>query len=157
MQQKYSHRLLTAQWNRDRMQSLVKTNLFPVVMTERLHLFPSRTQKLSPCTPTILGWRRPGKIGSCRIPKKRTVRLDCSFLCHSVVLYLPRPRATKLAGDGAEAERPLCGMQRSGCPVNKGALQAAAPQGDYCELRTYWVLARISVAQCERYGRISCR
>ena len=128
-----------------------------VLIRARVHPFPFRTRQLSSFLLTILGWRRPGKIGSCRIPKKRTVQTDCSFLCHSVVLYLPRPRATKLAGDGAEAERPLCGMQRSGCPVNKGALQAAAPQGDYCELRTYWVLARISVAQCERYGRISCR
>ena len=28
----------------------------------RVHLFPSRTQKLSSCTPTILGGRLPGKI-----------------------------------------------------------------------------------------------
>lgn len=78
-------------------------------------------------------------------------------MCYLTFISLPRPRVSKLAGDGAGAERPLRGMKRSGCPVNKGALQAAAPQGDYCELRTYWVLARISVAQCERYGRISCR
>ena len=68
MQQKYSHRLLTAQWNRDRMQSLVKTNLFPVVMTERFHLFPSRTQKLSSPVLKVLGWTRPGRISHCRIP-----------------------------------------------------------------------------------------
>ena len=30
----------------------------------RVHLFPSRTQKLSSCTPTILGGRLPGKIGN---------------------------------------------------------------------------------------------
>ena len=29
-----------------------------------VHLFPSRTQKLSTCTPTILGGRLPGKIGN---------------------------------------------------------------------------------------------
>ena len=101
------------------------------------------------CAPLVL-------LGLC--PKLKYPPL-CGgiFICHSVVLSLPRPRAHKLAGDGAGAERPLRGMKRSGCPVNKGALQAIAPQGDYCELRTYWVLARISVAQCERYGRISCR
>ena len=67
-QQKYIHPLLTAQWNRDRMQSLVKTNLFPVVMTERFHLFPSRTQKLSSPVLKVLGWTRPGRISRCRIP-----------------------------------------------------------------------------------------
>ena len=30
----------------------------------RVHLFPSRTQKLSSCTLTILGGRLPGKIGN---------------------------------------------------------------------------------------------
>ena len=32
-------------------------------MTTRVHPFPSRTRKLSSLVPTILGWRRPGKIG----------------------------------------------------------------------------------------------
>ena len=39
---------------------------FSVVITERPHLFPFRTQKLSSPVLTILGWRRPGKIGRCR-------------------------------------------------------------------------------------------
>jgi hypothetical protein len=39
---------------------------FPVAITERSHLFPFRTQKLSSPVLTILGWRRPGKIGRCR-------------------------------------------------------------------------------------------
>ena len=30
----------------------------------RVHLFPSRTQKLSSFAPTILGGRLPGKIGN---------------------------------------------------------------------------------------------
>ena len=44
---------------------------FPVVMTKGIHLFPSRTQKLSPWVPKVLGWRRPGRIGRCRIPRSR--------------------------------------------------------------------------------------
>ena len=36
-------------------------------MTPRFHLFPFRTQKLSLVVPKILGWRRPGKIGRCRL------------------------------------------------------------------------------------------
>ena len=39
----------------------------PVPMTTRIHLFPCRTQKLSSFVPKILGWRRPGKIGRCRL------------------------------------------------------------------------------------------
>ena len=42
-------------------------HMFPVIMTERTHLFPYRTQKLSSPVPMILGWRRPGKVGHCRI------------------------------------------------------------------------------------------
>ena len=36
-------------------------------MTQRSHLFPFRTQKLSSVVPKILGWRRPGKIGRRRL------------------------------------------------------------------------------------------
>ena len=36
-------------------------------MTERTHLFPSRTQKLSSPVPMILGRRRLGKVGRCQI------------------------------------------------------------------------------------------
>ena len=32
-------------------------------LTQRVHLFPFRTQKLSSVVPKILGWKRPGKIG----------------------------------------------------------------------------------------------
>ena len=34
-----------------------------VTLTQRVHLFPFRTQKLSFAVPTILAWRRAGKIG----------------------------------------------------------------------------------------------
>ena len=50
-----------------------ETALFPflwkgqsVLITMRVHPFPFRTRKLSSSVPTILGWRRPGKIGRCR-------------------------------------------------------------------------------------------
>ena len=35
-----------------------------VLIAMRVHLFPSRTQKLSSSAPTILGGRLPGKIGN---------------------------------------------------------------------------------------------
>jgi len=44
----------------------------------RVHLFPSRTQKLSACTPTILGGRLPGKIGNANT--RTSVRNNGGFL-----------------------------------------------------------------------------
>ena len=43
-----------------------------VLMTMRIHLFPSRTQKLSSSVSKILGWRRPGKIERCRYQTQET-------------------------------------------------------------------------------------
>ena len=40
-----------------------------VSMAVRIHLFPSRTQKLSSLASKILGWRRPGKIDRRRHKK----------------------------------------------------------------------------------------
>ena len=40
-----------------------------VTLAVRSHLFSYRTQKLSSPAPTILDWRRSGKIGSCCIQK----------------------------------------------------------------------------------------
>ena len=38
----------------------------PVMMAERNHLFPSRTQQLSSHASKVLGWKRPGRIDCCR-------------------------------------------------------------------------------------------
>ena len=48
-------------------KQLLQAHSQPVPMTPRFHLFPFRTQKLSLVVPKILGWRRPGKIGRCRL------------------------------------------------------------------------------------------
>ena len=45
---------------------------------EKVHLFSSRTQKLSFSSPKILDWRRSGKIGHCQITKKAT-QMCCLF------------------------------------------------------------------------------
>ena len=55
-----------------------------VLITAGVHPFPSRTRKLSPFVPKILGWRRPGKIGvrqhSRRFPLgDRLFALSASF------------------------------------------------------------------------------
>ena len=43
-----------------------------VLIRARVHPFPSRTRKLSSLLPTILGWRRPGKIGSANTKKRHS-------------------------------------------------------------------------------------
>ena len=45
---------------------------FPVMMAKGYHLFPYRTQKLRPSAPMVLGWTRPGRVGRCRNPYKRS-------------------------------------------------------------------------------------
>ena len=37
-----------------------------VLQTQRVHLYPFRTQKLSSAVVKILGWKRPGKIAQCQ-------------------------------------------------------------------------------------------
>ena len=46
---------------------MTKVTRWPVSMTVRFHLFPFRTQKLSSLVPKIVGWKRPVKIGRCRL------------------------------------------------------------------------------------------
>ena len=60
---------------------LEKRKQFPVAMAKGFHLFPYRTQKLSPSAPKVLGWTRPGRIGRRRIPLERHSHECLSFLC----------------------------------------------------------------------------
>ena len=56
-----------------------------VPITMRVHPFPSRTRKLSSLLPTILGWKRPGKIGRRRHKYRLfTGRLQHSSIAQSV-------------------------------------------------------------------------
>ena len=64
-----------------------KRSPFPVVMTKGIHLFPYRTQKLSPSVPMVLGWRRPGRVGRCRIPIS-PVSSDRLFLFLDVIFEI---------------------------------------------------------------------
>ena len=69
-----------------RVQKLSELNN-PVVMAKGIHLFPSRTQQLSPYTSKVLGWKRPGRIDSCRL-KKRLTSLDVSLFFSLIQLSI---------------------------------------------------------------------
>ena len=51
-----------------------------VLIAVRVHPFPSRTRQLSSLAPKILGWQRPGKIGSADTKKRTVERLSASIL-----------------------------------------------------------------------------
>ena len=53
----------------------------PVTMAKGSHLFPYRTQKLSLSAPMVLGWRRPGRVGRCRIPNEKRLH-SCGVFFH---------------------------------------------------------------------------
>ena len=63
----------------------------PVAMAKGIHLFPYRTQKLSPYAPMVLGWRRPGRVGRCRIPmrKRPDIRLGAFFVPWAALSWDP--------------------------------------------------------------------
>ena len=50
-----------------------------VTIAERIHLFPSRTQKLSSLTPKVLGLD-PGRIGSCHLQIWKSTSNEVLFL-----------------------------------------------------------------------------
>ena len=65
-----------------------------VLIRARVHPFPSRTRKLSSLLPTILGWRRPGKIGSANT-KEVTHASDFFFVLCSLLILIENNPAGK--------------------------------------------------------------
>ena len=56
-------------------------------MTVRVHPFPSRTRQLSSLVPTILGWKRPGKIGRCQHKQEDTALRRVFFVCSGFYFF----------------------------------------------------------------------
>ena len=104
-------------------------------------MFPFRTQKLISHTPTILGWQRPGKIGSRRIPF-RSASLEALFS------LLPRhtdqlsPQAALCACTKA-AHVPPMGL--SGLLVRAALIQVCAFTADFSAIIGYFNIARTKV------------
>jgi hypothetical protein len=48
---------------------------FPVVIARGKHLFPFRTEPLSPSAPMVLGLKGPGRVGRCRFLLEVSSRL----------------------------------------------------------------------------------
>ena len=100
---------------------------------QRVHLYPFRTQKLSSAMPTILAWRRAGKIGRCehsgktaegrRFPDTKEVRVHIAEgppvsipntevkLCHADNTCLEtdwEDRSMRTPGNGRRATQRSC-------------------------------------------------
>ena len=67
---------------------------FPVAMARGNHLYPYRTQKLSLSALKVLGWKRPGRIGRCRIPR------DCAGKVTCAILFFVRKKQANRCGAG---------------------------------------------------------
>ena len=109
----------------------------PVVMAKGIHLFPYRTQKLSLSAPMVLGWRRPGRVGHCRIPYEKSFRrslglfsypidinLLSGYLGQRATLYLASAKPGAPSGRCSPAERPgrvgHCRIPKRKHPTNVG-------------------------------------
>ena len=57
-----------------------------VMMPERNHLFPFRTQQLSVQRPRVLRWRRRGRLGSCRSFKELVI-FTGSFILQKIRIF----------------------------------------------------------------------
>ena len=59
-------------------------------MPKRIHLFSSRTQKLSSYRPRVLAWWRAGRVGSCRFQNQASTKVDAFFISYwqITIVYL---------------------------------------------------------------------
>ena len=96
-----------------------------VLIRARVHPFPSRTRKLSSLLPTILGWRRPGKIGSANT-KEVTHASDFFFLfifCLDKFRLGDYNRPVKNDGDFYDAEKRFIFALPAGGAHTRGMLE----------------------------------
>ena len=124
----------------------------PVAIAKGIHLFPCRTQQLSPYTPKVLDWKRSGRIGSCRLRENACIERCRRFcVCHWSTVTRTRRGCTPGSPCGCRlpvywAGRRACVpygfFQKSLC--NLAGLPAVRP------LRTR---AYPAVAWCGRTGR----
>ena len=112
------------------------------MMAKGYHLFPYRTQKLSPSAPMVLGWTRPGRVGRCRNPNREAWMRN---LRASLFLWF--------WGEEIEAARSWEGEQ--GRTMGGGA--GAHGRGSRCGLREFRASADARVPFPQGKGTKGCR
>ena len=92
--QVHSTRALTGVDKSNRLTHLrcatLKDLAHPVAIAGGFHPFPSRTRQLSPHTPKVLGWKRPGRLGSRRLLKQNPFRENRKGFCACIENYFTK-------------------------------------------------------------------
>ena len=100
-----------------------------VIMPEGFHPFPSRTRKLRPPGPMILGAQAPGKVGHRQVTNEKTISYEVVFSVFCVVgqYWVPHCRSVRYGTQcGEKLVRFSCSIQTAGvcvlgCSVAKGS------------------------------------
>ena len=108
-----------------------------VLIAARVHLFPSRTQKLSSLAPTILGGRLPGKIGNANTKKSQAKAWLFFYIQVMLVATVHRTVATP--------------GQYVGLPGKIGNAIREAPNDDTTSLSVHYVI-RLVMKCCVLLG-----
>jgi hypothetical protein len=95
----------------------VVSRLFPVALARGKHLFPFRTEKLSPSAPMVLGSQGPGRVG-----RRRFLKVPC----------VKRPPS----GGRFALHRPACAWRAWSCGrLRRARERLSAPQRAQAHLR----------------------
>ena len=114
-----------------------------VLIAVRVHPFPSRTRQLSSLAPKILGWRRPGKIGSADTKKRTAEGLSAFFA-------LPEVNAPDASFVGAKSKKtvPLIPYSSSLRSLGLGACRIPLQCCAHFLIRTPEILSESNPLRC---------
>jgi hypothetical protein len=148
----------------------VVSRFFPVALARGKHLFPFRTEKLSPSAPMVLGSQGPGRVGRRRFlnahepPTGRLVALLCPFGTNGPRRTPTAHRSTRKARRArrsrATLRRELARPQDTNTPAREapplqgvshkvGSAESLDVDGSHCPT----LPSRISATWCTRPGR----
>ena len=129
-----------------------------VIIAERIHLFPFRTQQLSSHTSTIFGWRRPEKIDRCHQPDKNSFDTGSFFMLSPAKWKKGSHKANALKGKGITEQKMKFAkyeqMIKSECYDEETARENRSLPSTWCEQiaclnqkshRNVWLFSFISV------------
>ena len=100
---------------------------FPVVMARGIHLFPFRTESLSPSAPMVLGGKLPGRVGRRRNYLQKATPQGVAF-CRSGCLRWAWPAAALVAAPATVAASPAGLHSGDVLPVGCCRPRGAFPQ-----------------------------
>ena len=82
-----------------------------MLIRARVHPFPSRTRKLSSLLTTILGWRRPGKIGSANTERSHSFEWLLFIFTAGVTAARKASASERKTCMGEIGDCPICGAE----------------------------------------------